>query len=156
MADRKIHFSLLDELIKSCYTASGFDLAGNSLYSRLCMCWSFLLLWLKGYFCVNFLPLPQIEKQMSCIMGLPGPAHNPSCSSPQVQSSQSLTLTSTSHFFGLVLYSILAIRLCFVERTKHYALWPHQRENLAQNQKCSLFHDVLFIYQDCFGVSFYR
>lgn len=44
-----------------------------------------------------------MEKQMSCIMGIPGPVHNPSCSSPQVLSSQFEALIFYSCFCGLLL-----------------------------------------------------
>ncbi|KAG7501036.1 cyclic AMP-responsive element-binding protein 5-like isoform X1 [Solea senegalensis] len=42
-----------------------------------------------------------IEKQMSCLMGLPGPGHNPSCSSPQ-RSKQTLGHHFPQHHPGMV------------------------------------------------------
>nr|XP_046272759.1 cyclic AMP-responsive element-binding protein 5-like [Scatophagus argus]XP_046272760.1 cyclic AMP-responsive element-binding protein 5-like [Scatophagus argus]XP_046272761.1 cyclic AMP-responsive element-binding protein 5-like [Scatophagus argus] len=42
-----------------------------------------------------------IEKQMSCIMGIPGPVHNPSCSSPQ-RSKQTLGHHFQQHHPGMV------------------------------------------------------
>uniref|UniRef100_A0A8D3AXW5 BZIP domain-containing protein n=1 Tax=Scophthalmus maximus TaxID=52904 RepID=A0A8D3AXW5_SCOMX len=41
-----------------------------------------------------------IEKQMSCLMGIPGPAHNPSCSSPQ-RSKQTLGHHFQQHHLGM-------------------------------------------------------
>uniref|UniRef100_UPI0037E918EF cyclic AMP-responsive element-binding protein 5-like n=1 Tax=Semicossyphus pulcher TaxID=241346 RepID=UPI0037E918EF len=42
-----------------------------------------------------------IEKQMSCLMGIPGPVHNPSCSSPQ-RSKQTLGHPFQQHHPGIV------------------------------------------------------
>ncbi|XP_069372763.1 cyclic AMP-responsive element-binding protein 5-like isoform X2 [Paralichthys olivaceus] len=42
-----------------------------------------------------------IEKQMSCLMGIPGPVHNPSCSSPQ-RSKQTLGHHFQQHHPGMV------------------------------------------------------
>ncbi|XP_076006196.1 cyclic AMP-responsive element-binding protein 5-like isoform X1 [Genypterus blacodes] len=42
-----------------------------------------------------------MEKPMSCVMGIPGPAHNPSCSSPQ-RSKQSLGHHYQHHNTGMV------------------------------------------------------
>ncbi|XP_041664915.1 cyclic AMP-responsive element-binding protein 5-like isoform X1 [Cheilinus undulatus] len=42
-----------------------------------------------------------IEKQMSCLMGIPGPVHNPSCSSPQ-RSKQTLGHHFPQHHPGMV------------------------------------------------------
>lgn len=106
---------------QKCQTLNGCDLVGNSSYLRLCLCRNFFLSWLKGYFCVNFPPPPQIEKQMSCVMGIPGPVHNPSCSSPQVLSSHFEVLMFSSCCPGLFV-SPLVITLCF---TKGCTGTPH-------------------------------
>ncbi|XP_070778068.1 cyclic AMP-responsive element-binding protein 5-like [Enoplosus armatus] len=42
-----------------------------------------------------------IEKQMSCVMGIPGPVHNPSCSSPQ-RSKQTLGHHFQQHHPGMI------------------------------------------------------
>lgn len=51
---------------------------------------------------------------MSCVIGIPGPVHNPSCSSPQVLSSQFEALIFSSCLFEKFLSS-LAITLYLAE-----------------------------------------
>lgn len=70
---------------QKCQTPYGCD----SLYFRL---WTICADALSCHsrtviFVSTFFPFPQMEKQMSCVMGIPGPVHNPSCSSSQVLTS---------------------------------------------------------------------
>lgn len=81
-------------------------------------------------FLCQFFSFPQIEKQMSCVMGIPGPVHNPSCSSAQVHSSSQFeALMSPSCFCGLFLLTKrITFFLCHhAEESVHL----HRDERLA-------------------------
>lgn len=85
-------FTFVDKLIKMSKLQMDVTFGGTLHTWGLCG-YKLLLPFVTAerfFLCLLF--LLQMEKQMSCAMGIPAPVHNPSCSSPQVGDHQSVWL----------------------------------------------------------------